>query len=204
VAEAETRQPLREALQGCGGLDHAAQQRRLASVVERIDYDSRCGEALVCWRAPLMDAEPVSIPIRTHAGTQQSALAAGQIGSGPRGAAAANNVVAGVSSALRRTAAGGNRAGLCRAGATGRVSRARITQIMSLRKLAPAIQERILSLPAMSSRVDAVNERLLREVAQQWDWREQMRMWEQPSLRCPDESHFFLHSAAFPGLLQSL
>jgi DNA methylase len=61
----------------------------------------------------------------------------------------------------------------------GGVSRARITQIMSLRTLAPAIQERILALPAASSPTAVVNERLLRGVAQQWDWREQMRMWEE-------------------------
>jgi hypothetical protein len=59
----------------------------------------------------------------------------------------------------------------------GGVSRARITQIMSLRKLAPVIQERILALPAVSSPVNAMNERQLRGVAQQWDWREQVRMW---------------------------
>jgi len=61
----------------------------------------------------------------------------------------------------------------------GGVSRGRITQIMSLRKLAPVIQERILALPAGSSPAEVLNERLLRGMAQQWDWREQMRMWEE-------------------------
>ena len=61
----------------------------------------------------------------------------------------------------------------------GGVSRARITQIMSLRNLAPVIQERILALPATSSLAEGVNERLLRGMAQRWDWREQMRMWEE-------------------------
>lgn len=51
----------------------------------------------------------------------------------------------------------------------GGVSRARITQIMSLRNLAPVIQERILELPASSARGEGVNERLLREVAQCWE-----------------------------------
>jgi hypothetical protein len=60
----------------------------------------------------------------------------------------------------------------------GGVSRARMTQIMSLRNLAPAIQERILGLTAASSPAEVINERLLREVAQRWDWREQMRMWQ--------------------------
>jgi len=61
----------------------------------------------------------------------------------------------------------------------GGVSRARITQIMSLRSLAPEIQERILALPAVTSSAEAVNERLLRAMAQRWDWREQLRMWEE-------------------------
>jgi hypothetical protein len=60
----------------------------------------------------------------------------------------------------------------------GGVSRARITQIMSLRRLAPAIQERILAPAAIGKPGEAINERLLRSMAQHWDWREQLRMWE--------------------------
>jgi hypothetical protein len=61
----------------------------------------------------------------------------------------------------------------------GGVSRARMTQIMSLRNLAPVIQEHILGLPAVSATADILNEHVMRGVAQRWDWREQMRMWEQ-------------------------
>ena len=61
----------------------------------------------------------------------------------------------------------------------GGVSRARMTRIMSLRNLAPVIQERILGLPAVSATADVLNEHVLRGVAQRWDWREQMRMWKQ-------------------------
>src|ERR1035437_6989875 len=69
----------------------------------------------------------------------------------------------------------------------GGVSRARITQIMSLRHLAPVIQERILALPAVSSPTEeGMNERLLRGVAQRYDWREQMRVWEE-LIRQPEE-----------------
>ena len=60
----------------------------------------------------------------------------------------------------------------------GRVSRARITQIMSLRRLAPLIQKRILAVSDVSAPGAVMNERRLRGVAQHWDWREQMRMWE--------------------------
>jgi hypothetical protein len=65
----------------------------------------------------------------------------------------------------------------------GGVSRARITQIMSLRTLAPVIQEHILALPALSPPADVVNERRLRRVAQHWDWREQMRVKLRPRER---------------------
>jgi hypothetical protein len=50
---------------------------------------------------------------------------------------------------------------------------------MGLRNLAPVIQERILGLPAVSATADVLNEHVLRGVAQRWDWREQMRTWEQ-------------------------
>ena len=51
---------------------------------------------------------------------------------------------------------------------------------MSLRHLAPVIQERILALPAVwSAAEEGVNERQLRGMAQRCDWREQMQMWEE-------------------------
>jgi len=31
----------------------------------------------------------------------------------------------------------------------------------------------------VNSSAEAVNERLLRAMAQRWDWREQLRMWEE-------------------------
>jgi len=60
----------------------------------------------------------------------------------------------------------------------GGVSRARITQIMSLRNLARVIPG---ANPGAACRVVArqvLNERLLRGMAQRCDWREQVRMWE--------------------------
>jgi len=126
-----------------------------------------------------MNTAPVSIPIRNRASVQPSqaspeSTAADTAGRLPR--------------ITRLLALAVRFEGLLRDGAVrdyaelarlGEVSRARITQIMSLRMLAPAIQERILALPAVCLDTGAWNERLLRGVAQRWDWREQLRMWEE-------------------------
>jgi hypothetical protein len=57
----------------------------------------------------------------------------------------------------------------------GRVTRARMTQIMKLRNLAPDIQEQILFLSAAT----AINERKLRPVAQLVGWEEQRRLFRE-------------------------
>jgi hypothetical protein len=56
----------------------------------------------------------------------------------------------------------------------GRVTRARMTQIMKLLQLAPDLQEQILFLPE----VQGLNERNLRAIIQQLDWSEQRRMFQ--------------------------
>ena len=180
LAEAGERQPLRDALQGWSALERGARRCRLANVVERIDYDGCRGEVSVCWRAPRMDGAPVSIPLRSRAAVRSFAAA-------PEESAA--TTVARLPRITRLLALAVRFEGLLQDGTVrdyadlarlGGVSRARITQIMSLRKLAPVIQERILGLPAVSSpAAEGVNERLLRGVAQRCDWREQMRMWEE-------------------------
>jgi hypothetical protein len=55
----------------------------------------------------------------------------------------------------------------------GRVTRARMTQIMKLLDLAPDIQERILFLP----NIRGLNERNLRPVVRRIDWGEQRRLF---------------------------
>jgi hypothetical protein len=55
----------------------------------------------------------------------------------------------------------------------GRVTRARMTQIMKLLDLAPDIQEQILFLP----HIHGLNERNLRSIVCQIDWDEQRRMF---------------------------
>ena len=61
----------------------------------------------------------------------------------------------------------------------GRVTRARLTQIMNLLSLAPDIQEQILFLPLTERGRDAVTERDLRPIAAVMDWRKQRRIWRQ-------------------------
>jgi hypothetical protein len=56
----------------------------------------------------------------------------------------------------------------------GRVTRARMTQIMKLLDLAPDIQEQILFLPP----IQGLNERNLRRIVGRIDWDEQRRMFQ--------------------------
>ena len=56
----------------------------------------------------------------------------------------------------------------------GRVTRARMTQIMKLLDLAPDIQEQILFLPI----VKGLNERNLRPIVSRIDWQEQRRIFQ--------------------------
>jgi hypothetical protein len=57
----------------------------------------------------------------------------------------------------------------------GRVTRARMTQIMKLLLLAPDIQEQILFLPL----IKGLNERNLRPIVSRIDWHEQRRMFQE-------------------------
>ena len=59
----------------------------------------------------------------------------------------------------------------------GRVTRARVTQIMSLLHLAPDIQEDILFLPRVTRGHDPVTERSLRPVLQTLSFAKQRRIW---------------------------
>lgn len=56
----------------------------------------------------------------------------------------------------------------------GRVTRARMTQIMKMLDLAPDIQEQILFLPL----IQGLNERNLRGIVGRTDWDEQRRMFQ--------------------------
>ena len=61
----------------------------------------------------------------------------------------------------------------------GHVSRARMTQIMNLRLLAPDIQEQLLFLPRIEGGREPVYLRDLQPVAAVTDWRKQRKMWKE-------------------------
>jgi hypothetical protein len=60
----------------------------------------------------------------------------------------------------------------------GQVSRARITQIMNLRMLAPDIQEALLFLPRTVQGRDPIHLRQLQPLAAALDWRQQRVLWQ--------------------------
>jgi hypothetical protein len=64
----------------------------------------------------------------------------------------------------------------------GRVTRARMTQIMKLLNLSSDIQEQILFMPP----VGGLNERNLRRIVSTIDWREQRRMFQKLIERAAD------------------
>ena len=68
-------------------------------------------------------------------------------------------------------------------GRLGRVTRARVSQIMSLRYLAPDLQEAILFLPRTERGRDPVILRDLLPIAAVPDWQRQRRLWQ--ALRTP-------------------
>jgi hypothetical protein len=60
----------------------------------------------------------------------------------------------------------------------GHVSRARVTQIVSLRLLAPDLQEAVLFLPPTVRGRDPIHVRQLQRVAAELDWQQQRRLWQ--------------------------
>jgi len=59
----------------------------------------------------------------------------------------------------------------------GRVSRARLTQIMNLLNLAPDIQEALLHLPSQCHGRELLSERQLRPIAAKLNWIRQRQKW---------------------------
>jgi hypothetical protein len=70
----------------------------------------------------------------------------------------------------------------------GRVTRARMTQIMKLLDLAPDIQEQLLFLPL----IQGLNERNLRPIANRIDWDEQRLMFHRIQVGCAQSGHSVL------------
>lgn len=59
----------------------------------------------------------------------------------------------------------------------GGVTRARLTQLLNLRSLAPDIQEEILHLPPVTNGKDPLTEHHLRKVAAELNWDRQHAAW---------------------------
>ena len=57
------------------------------------------------------------------------------------------------------------------------VTQPRMTQIMNLALLSPALQEQVLTLPRVTNGRAAVNERMLRGIAREPCWIRQQEMW---------------------------
>lgn len=67
-----------------------------------------------------------------------------------------------------------------------RVSRARITQIMNLRLLAPDIQVAIIDMPRVESGHDVITMRDLQRIALVADWTKQRRHWNELGVQVAD------------------
>jgi hypothetical protein len=61
----------------------------------------------------------------------------------------------------------------------GRVTRARISQILNLLNLAPDLQQALLFLPRTTTRRDVVILRQLQPIGSTLDWKEQRRLWRE-------------------------
>ena len=59
----------------------------------------------------------------------------------------------------------------------GKISPARMSQILGLRNLAPAIQEKLLFLPQRVSGTERITEKRMRGIAQVVDWEEQAKLF---------------------------
>jgi hypothetical protein len=66
----------------------------------------------------------------------------------------------------------------------GRVTRARISQIMNLLNLAPDLQERLLFLAPALTRQEEIHERTLRAVVRESSWKRQRRLFAAVEPRC--------------------
>ena len=68
--------------------------------------------------------------------------------------------------------------------ALGHVTRARVTQIMNMRLLAPVIQEVLLSLTRISAGLDTISLREIQAIALQPSWEDQKALWNHRNSHC--------------------
>jgi DNA invertase Pin-like site-specific DNA recombinase len=180
--------PLRQGLPpdlGCwAALERKEQHRMLTTVVQRILYDRRLQQGRMELREELGGTAGEEVTIR--AGKQplvrQTPPAPMEKAVKPQPVPARlPRITKLLALAVRfeellRKGTARDYADLARLGG---VSRSRITQVMNLRNLAPALQERILLLATEPDQENELNERALRRISGAMDWREQAAQFEQ-------------------------
>jgi hypothetical protein len=172
---------LREALplhrQDWEGLNSAEQHSILWMKIECVSWTNRTGQARIRLRARAGGPKPeeLMIWVRKKAKSRQAQPVPAPLPRVTRLMALAIRF-----ESLLRKGVVKDYSDLARLGG---VSRARITQIMNMRNLAPAIQEQLLFLPSEDS---PVHERALRRIAGESYWRRQLKMFGQLQITAAD------------------
>jgi hypothetical protein len=162
-------------------LDRKQQQRILAAIVERIRYDRSQQEGSLRFRPEMARrSQGEEVPIRAGKKPLVQQIPPTRVEETPAPLVERRlpRITKLLALAVRledllRQGTAKDYADLARLGS---LSRARITQVMNLRNLAPAIQERILLHPPVSASQDEIHERALRRVTACLSWRQQMQM----------------------------
>ena len=170
-------------------LPRSEQRSVLETMVEKITYDRQLQMGKLRLRPDVARQEPeeIVIDVRKKPLTQQHSPGPAEETEGPRPEQRLPRITRLLALAVRmenllQQGIARDYADLARLGG---VSRARITQIMNLRNLAPAIQERILLHPPTSTSPARINENVLRRLTGCLHWRQQMqligRIWPEAS-----------------------
>ena len=185
LAEEVTRENIRTLLQ----LNRAdwcrmavPEQRRILGVVfDVVRYDHRTKQ-LTMRLKPTVDRpteeHSLTLPTRLFEPPQSSADPSSLRGRSPRRLASVARLLA-MAHRLDGLIADGTVANYSELAQYASVSRARISQIMNLLNLAPAIQEKLLFLP--SSEALSITERTLQRLASISDWERQVQLFDAPS-----------------------
>ncbi len=156
------------------------QQRQLIQwAVERVEYDGVSGQLTMRMRGPEARQHHVRVHFRTGGAGKKEIHGSAAPENGSLVRQRVPRVARLVALAIRfeqlvRDGELGDYAQLAR---LGHVTRARLSQIMSLALLAPDIQEAILLLPATDTGTDLIIERHLRPLAAEPDWARQRELF---------------------------
>ena len=160
-------------------MERAEQQATLSKLIDRIRYNGRQGQAGLCWAGDVA-GEALTVWVRPRASAPPVGPAERAKEAPESGRERLPRITRLLALALRledllRGGTIGNSAELARLGG---VSRARITQILNLRNLAPVIQEEILWVTP-GGRVENLTEGALLRLTAILDWRRQTASFDQ-------------------------